>query len=144
MKRTSTPPKFITAAALCICAGILSVTPMMATGRSVVNYSPGGEEPKEETTKKTKVKKDRSNSSRNNNSVRIYPDVLKRDMHVVAKENDGKMIEFFVFDLEGTLIQNYKMKAKDHVRLSGLSRGKYQYRVFCGDVETAAGNFEIR
>ena len=65
-------------------------------------------------------------------------------MHVVAKENDGKEIDFFVFDLEGTLVQNYKMKAKEHIRIQGLQRGSYVYRVFCGDEETAAGNFEIR
>ena len=27
--------------------------------------------------------------------VTFYPDILKRDMHVVAKENDGKEIDFF-------------------------------------------------
>jgi hypothetical protein len=109
-----------------------------------VSYSlNGNEEPKEEPAKKNKARLANA-SSRNNNSVKIYPDVIKRDMHVVAKDNNGKQIEFFVFDLEGTLIQNYKMKAKDHVRMTGLSRGKYQYRVFCGDEETAAGHFEIR
>ena len=35
-------------------------------------------------------------------------------MHVVAKDNEGKEIDFFVFDLKGTLVQNYKMKAGDH------------------------------
>jgi hypothetical protein len=70
--------------------------------------------------------------------------VLKREMHVVAKENDGKEIDFFVFDLEGTLLHQNKMKAKDHNKISGLQRGTYAFRVFSGDQETAAGNFEIR
>ena len=65
-------------------------------------------------------------------------------MHVVAKDNDGKEIDFFVFDVEGSIVQHYKMKAKDHNKISGLARGKYVYRVFNGDEETAAGNFEIR
>jgi hypothetical protein len=65
-------------------------------------------------------------------------------MHVVAKDNDGKEIDFFVFDVEGSLIHHYKMKAKDHNKLSGLARGNYVYRVFCGDEERATGNFEIR
>ena len=65
-------------------------------------------------------------------------------MHVVAKDNDGKVIDFFVFDLQGTLMQNYKMNAKDHYRITGLARGTYVYRVFKGDEETAAGKFEIR
>ncbi|MBK7181464.1 MAG: T9SS type A sorting domain-containing protein [Bacteroidetes bacterium] len=63
---------------------------------------------------------------------------------MVAKENDGREIDFFVFDVEGTLVQHYKMKEKDHYRIAGLSRGTYVYRVFSGDEETATGKFEIR
>lgn len=80
----------------------------------------------------------------NNDAVKIYPDALKREMHVVAKENEGKEIDFFVFDVEGTLLHNYKMQPKDHKRITGLKRGTYVYRVFSGDEETAAGKFEIR
>jgi hypothetical protein len=65
-------------------------------------------------------------------------------MHVVAKENDGKEIDFFVFDLEGTLMQHYKMQNGDHERITTLNRGKYVYRVFTGDEETATGELEIR
>ncbi|MGQ0740580.1 MAG: hypothetical protein ACT4OJ_16140 [Bacteroidota bacterium] len=103
------------------------------------------EEEKPAKKTKTKVKdKNRSFSSLNNLSVKIYPDALKREMHVVAKDNDGKEIDFFVFDLQGTLKHNYKMQPKDHQKISGLARGTYVYRVFCGDEETAAGQFEIR
>ncbi len=100
----------------------------------------------EETKKESneKRKKSKVSSSRNNSSVKIYPDIIKRTMHVVAKENEGKDIDFFVFDLEGGLIQHYKMKAGDHERIAGLERGKYVFHVFCGDEETANGKFEIR
>jgi hypothetical protein len=96
------------------------------------------------TEKEKKAKTNRVSSSRNNSSVKIYPDPLRRIMHVVAKENEGKEIDFFVFDLEGTLVKHFKMINKDHERLSGLERGKYVYNVFAGDEETAAGEFEIR
>lgn len=83
-------------------------------------------------------------ASRNNHAVRIYPDVIKKSMHVVAKDNEGKMIDFFVFDLQGTLLKHYKMIEGDHEKIAGLKRGKYIYQVFCGDDETAIGKFEIR
>jgi hypothetical protein len=83
-------------------------------------------------------------SSRNNRAVRIYPDVIKKSMHVVAKDNEGMMIDFFVFDLQGTLLKHYKMVEGDHEKINGLKRGKYIYQVFCGDEETAIGKFEIR
>ena len=83
-------------------------------------------------------------SPRNNNAVKIYPDIIKKAMHVVAKENDGKQIDFFVFDPEGTLMKHYRMNDGEHKMIDGLERGKYVYNVFCGDEETAAGKFEIR
>jgi hypothetical protein len=65
-------------------------------------------------------------------------------MHVVAKDNAGREIDFFVFDLQGVIIQHFKMKEKDHIKIAGLARGKYIYRVFSGDEETASGHFEIK
>jgi len=130
--------------ALGICGSLLIAQPSLASGKSfkkitLLKSGPGEEEPAKKSKSRSK-----SLASRNNSSVKIYPDVVKRDMHVVAKENDGKEIDFFVFDLQGTLVQNYKMKAKDHYRISGLARGLYVYRVFRGDTETASGKFEIR
>ena len=123
--------------------GVFFTQPLLAVGKPAISvtgitHNPGEDEP---AKKKAKTK---SFSSLNNNSVKIYPDALKREMHVVAKSNEGKVIDFFVFDLQGTLVQNYKMKAREHNLISGLLRGTYVYRVFNGDEETAAGKFEIR
>jgi hypothetical protein len=103
---------------------------------------PGEEEPAKKTKSKTS-EKTRSFGSLNNRFVKIYPDALLREMHVVAKDENAQL-DFFVFDVQGTLVQNYKMKPKDHYRIAGLARGTYIYRVFNGDEETAAGQFEIR
>ena len=121
-------------------AGLLIGHPVMA-GYNTTN---GIENPLKKPGEKAPAKKTKVASSRNNNIVKIYPDLFRRSMHVVAKENDGKEIDFFVFDLEGTLIQNFKMKEKDHQQLLGLEKGKYQYRVFSGDEEAASGHFVIR
>lgn len=117
---------------ICIIAGLCT---------SVMTASASGEDPKEDGRKKNFTN---AFASLNNSSVRIYPDMLKRDMHVIAKDHDGREIDFFVFDLQGTLIQHFRMNAKDRRRITNLERGKYIYRVFCGDDETAAGKFEIR
>ena len=80
--------------------------------------------------------------SLNNKSVKIYPDLFKRDMHVVSKEKTTT--NFFVFDVEGTLIVNRSLKENDHIKLTGLQRGYYTYHLFDGDEEKATGKFEIR
>ena len=86
----------------------------------------------------------RAKKSRNNAAVRIYPDKVKKAMHVVAKENEGQQVDFFVFDLQGTLMEHLKLAGGDHEKLTELARGKYVYRVFTGDEETASGTFEMR
>jgi hypothetical protein len=120
--------------AACISMCTLMVQPATAAGKI------SGDKEKNEEGKSARKAK---TQSRNNTAVRIYPDLFKRVMHVVAKENEGKEIDFFVFDLEGTLMQHYKMDDGDHKKLS-LARGKYIYRVFSGDEETATGNLEVR
>jgi hypothetical protein len=120
---------------VCIALGLL-----MQSSASFAAGTKKEDDPKE----KKEAKKSKVSSSRNNSSVRIYPDILKRVMHVVAKDNEGTGIDFFVFDLEGAIVKHYKMKSGDHEKLTDLQRGKYVFRVFSGDEETATGNIEIR
>ncbi len=147
MYPTVRKPHFKSFFALGIAACLLTAQPATATGkpfRKFTSFSVNEEDkPAKKNKSRTKAKTS-GYASLNNSTVKIYPDVIKRDMHVVAKDNDGKQIDFFVFDVEGTLVHHYKMKAKDHNKLSGLARGVYVYRVFCGDEEKATGNFEIR
>ncbi len=144
MKPTFTKKTFKAILAFGISTGLFYGQPVFAAGKPFKNYILPAEDPEEDKPAKKNKLKSKTFASLNNSSVKIYPDVIKREMHVVAKDNDGKEIDFFVFDTEGTLMHHYKMKAKDHNKMTGLARGTYVYRVFSGDEETAAGNFEIR
>jgi hypothetical protein len=126
----------ITQSAICACIALCMLT------QSSVSFAAGVK--KDDPKEKTEVKKAKVSSSRNNSSVRIYPDILKRVMHVVAKDNEGADVDFFVFDLEGTIVKHYKMKSGDHQKLTDLERGKYVFSVFSGDQETASGKFDFR
>ena len=125
----------LTLSLTCVCISILG----LRSTSSAAEEKPAARAARQER----KILK-KTPSSRNNNAVRIYPDIIKKAMHVVAKENDGKEIDFFVFDPEGTLMKHYRMNDGEHKKIDGLERGKYVYHVFCGDEETAAGKFEIR
>mgnify|MGYP001189141679 CR=1 FL=1 len=143
MKPKFTPIKAMAAAF--ICCSVLGHT-SYAEVKPVTKLNISKSEDPEDDKKPSRKTKNKTASfvSLNNNSVKIYPDIIKREMHVIAKENDGKEISFFVFDVNGTLVQQYKMKSKDHYRVSGLKKGTYVYRVFSDDQETATGKFEIR
>jgi hypothetical protein len=126
----------ITQSVICVSIALcMMMQPSVSFSAGTINDGPN---------EKKEVKKGKVTSSRNNSSVRIYPDILKRVMHVVAKNNEGTDVDFFVFDLEGTIVKHFKMKSGDHEKMTDLERGKYVFSVFSGDEETATGNFEIR
>lgn len=132
-------PKFTLTLAGGICLSLLTMQPYYSTAAVKKSMSATVVIEEDKPAKTAKI-----SSSRNNNAVKIYPDIIKKAMHVIAKDNDGKEIDFFVFDMDGTLMKHYKMNDGDHKKLNGLARGKYIYHVFCGDEETASGNFDIR
>jgi hypothetical protein len=139
-KKLRTVPPLLKAFTICCSACILILmNPVSASG--LIKNDPAEYSEKDPGEKKPSKK---LKSSRNNTSVKIYPDAWKRLMHVMAKENNKKEIDFYVFDTQGTLVLNLKMNPGRHERIAGLARGTYIYRVFSGDAETASGNFEIR
>ena len=140
------PKSFLSQTRALITLGVSASLLMANPGTASATSTPTGHERK----KKSKEEPSKSSntktfaSSRNNDIVKIYPDAFKRDMHVVVKEKEGREIDFYVFDVNGTIIKHSRMKEKEHIRVTGLARGKYIYRVFLGDEETANGHFEIR
>ena len=85
--------------------------------------------------KKTKV-------SRKEREVKIYPDVLKKIMHV--KNVINTEVDFFVFDTQGTIMVHYKMNEKDHKKIDGLEKGIYTYQVFKNDEMSESGKIIIK
>jgi hypothetical protein len=95
---------------------------------------------------KKPAKKTRSSAKTTVNtvSVRFVPDIFKKSFHVVTKSESEKEMNFFVFDVEGNLVMNYKSKGSERKTISGLNRGNYIYRVFCDDEEVASGRIQFR
>ena len=74
--------------------------------------------------------------------VKIYPDLLKKVMHV--KNVETARVDFFVFDAEGTIMVHYKMNEKDHKKINGLEKGTYTYQVFNNDEMSESGRLVIK
>jgi hypothetical protein len=143
MKSKLIPVTVKATASLVLCIGLLAVQPVFASGKPYMNFTYFKTSTGDDDLLIKNKEKNKSIFLRNNNSVKIYLDAPKKKVHVIAKENNGKQIDFFVFDLEGTLVHNHKMKMKDHHKITNLTKGIYVYRVFCGDEETATDQFEI-
>jgi len=77
-------------------------------------------------------------------AVKVFPDVIKKSMHVVAKGSNEKEISFFVFDVDGKMVVDYTMKSGDRKTVSPLPKGNYMYYVFCGDEFIESGKMQFR
>jgi len=80
--------------------------------------------------------------SRKERDVKIYPDLLKKVMHIKNVENTE--VDFFVFDTQGTIMVHYKMNEKDHKKINGLEKGSYTYQVFKNDEMSESGKIIIK
>ena len=81
-------------------------------------------------------------TSKREREVKIYPDLLKKVMHV--KNVETTKVDFYVFDAEGTIIVHYKMNEKDHKKINGLEKGSYTYQVFKNDEMSESGKMIIK
>ena len=112
---------------------ILLVSLLFAAGLllscSVVEAMPDSENKNENTSHKEK-------------SVKIYPDWLKKIIHIKSIEKNP--LDLFVFEIDGTLVRHFKMSHGDHKKLSDLDRGAYVYQVFKGDEMSESGKINIK
>lgn len=99
-------------------------------------------EEKKEDDKKNKAKK--NEISKRNSSVKMYPNLASRTIYVKLKKKQTKNAELFIFDEQGSMIQNYKLSPRKKIKLKGLNRGTYTYSVFSGDELTASGHLEVK
>jgi hypothetical protein len=91
---------------------------------------------------KKPAKKERALKTQN--VVKVYPDAIRKAMHVVARAGVQKEIDFLVFDINGNMVLNYKMKAGERKTISELKKGSYMYHVFCEDEYLSTGKIEFR
>lgn len=88
------------------------------------------------------TEKNKAKTAKKEREVKIYPDIIKKTMHVKNVENNE--LDFFVFDLDGTLLVHYKMNEKDHKKIKGLEKGTYTYQVFKKDEMNESGKLIIK
>ena len=90
----------------------------------------------------TTTDKNKTRVTKKEREVKIYPDMIKRTMHV--KNVESAEVDFFVFAVDGTLMIHYKMNEKDHKRINGLEKGTYTYQVFKNDEMSESGKLIIK
>ena len=78
-----------------------------------------------------------------NNLVNIYPNPSSNGSVSVTSRSE-KIIHFYIFDLEGTLIYQAELKEKEKKLISSLNKGTYMYDVFVNDESIEEGKLTIK
>jgi lipopolysaccharide export LptBFGC system permease protein LptF len=125
---------------ICICTALFILSSSSAVKAN--NLTGIKIEEKKEKDKKDKGKK--NTVSKRSSSVRISPDIARRTIYVRLKRKQTRNAELFVFDHQGSMVQNYKLSPRKKIKLKGLNRGTYTYSVFSGDELTASGQLEVK
>jgi hypothetical protein len=76
--------------------------------------------------------------------VKVFPDAIKKKVHVLARPTNKTEIEFLVFDINGNMVLNYKMKAGERKTISDLKKGSYMYHVFADDEYLMTGKIVFK
>src|SRR6478672_6949323 len=138
MKRRQIMPTLLpTKIMLSIAVICLSGSKLEATGNTNEIFIKKSFEDDKKPAKKEK-------SFRNQNVVKVYPDIVKKEMHVLAKSGIDKEIEFMVFDINGNMVLNYKMKPGEKRTIAELKKGSYMYHVFAEDEYLTTGKIVFR
>jgi hypothetical protein len=90
-----------------------------------------------------------SNSSTANNAIgkkntiRLYPNPSP-DGTITVNSTTNDFLNFYVFDLEGTLLHRITLKGKEHKTIKNLKTGTYMYDVFKNDESIEQGKITVK
>ncbi|MGC4036795.1 MAG: T9SS type A sorting domain-containing protein [Chitinophagaceae bacterium] len=77
------------------------------------------------------------------NLIKITHNPDNNSVRIMVKDLAGETLDFYVFDLEGTMVVNYKLKSREKKIITTLEKGSYTYNAFAGDEETDFGKIVI-
>ena len=102
-----------------------------------------------DTNKSFSVQNNFSNSFSSNalfikkNNIWLFPNP-STDGTVTVHSIINEPLNFYVFDVEGTLLHRIFLKGKEHRKITGLKKGTYMYDVFKKDESIEQGKITIK
>ncbi len=77
------------------------------------------------------------------NFINIDPNPSNGNMRVKNMYANAKEVHFYVFDLDGVMIENIRLLAHEVKKISGLNKGVYLYDVFEKDESIERGKIIV-
>ena len=84
------------------------------------------------------------NQQNDQNIISIDPNPSNGNIQVKNITQDPKEIHFYVFDLDGVMIENIRLQAREIKKVNGLRKGVYLYDVFEKDESIERGKIIVQ
>ena len=75
--------------------------------------------------------------------VIISPNPSNGNLQVKNNHRNARDIQLYVFDIDGVMIENIRLQAKETKKINGLLKGTYMYDVFVKDESIERGKIIV-
>jgi hypothetical protein len=76
--------------------------------------------------------------------IRIYPGANHEALFFNASGEDGKVYQFFLFDVDGNLVKQTQIRNKQTTIITNFNKGCYTFEVFSDDEHIENGTLTIK
>jgi hypothetical protein len=76
--------------------------------------------------------------------VKIYPGATQEVLFFNASGEEGKVYQFFIFDMEGNLVKQAQIRNRQTTILTNFNKGSYTFEVFSDDEHIENGTLTIK
>jgi|ERR1700733_2342448 len=76
--------------------------------------------------------------------IRLYPDARQQVLFFSANGEDGKIYQLYLFDMDGRLVTQTRIRNKETTVLSNISEGNFLFEVFTDDERIENGSLTVR
>jgi hypothetical protein len=79
-----------------------------------------------------------------NHNIRLYPDAQKQVLLVSANSRQKKKYQFFMFDMDGKIVQRADIPNRETTVFANIVKGNYLFEIFSNDERIENGQLTVK
>ena len=76
--------------------------------------------------------------------IKLYPDARQQVLFFSANGEDGKVYQLYLFDMDGRLVSQTRIRSRETTVLTNISEGNFLFEVFTDDERIENGQLTVR
>ena len=76
--------------------------------------------------------------------IKIYPGATHESLFFNASGQDGKVYQFYLFDIDGSLVKQTQIRNKQTTIITNFNKGCYTFEIFSDDEHIENGTLTIK